>query len=437
VARPHHATPVGSPSRAAATEERSPLIPPLSQPAPPPGRREDRTDAVPPGRHCVEDLSQGAGSALRRARSGSVLRLVRAGGALRRAGGAGRQALRPVGRTPGHRHADCAAADDEAVTAPGRISRRSALTSLTLAGIAGLWGATGDSFVPAYPAGDLRVATGPRGGVYAAYGQGVVAVVRDRLPRLRPAALITQASVQNLRMLAAHRAEVAFSLADAAAAARAGQPPFTGPLDVMALARLYDNCMHLVVRADGPVRTVADLAGRRVAIGSPGSGTELLTLRLLRVAGLDPDRDLTAERINVDVAAPALRERRVDAFFFSGGIPVTAIAGLRVPLRLVDLGRLVPGMRQFGEFYSERTIPGRPYRLGYSTATVGEPNFLMVAADMDERVAYQVTRALFAGRDRLARAHPEGRRLDRAAAIATCPLPLHPGAVRFYREVKR
>jgi TRAP transporter TAXI family solute receptor len=320
---------------------------------------------------------------------------------------------------------------------PPQLSRRTALATVSLAAVAGLGSLDGDSVVPEYPGGLLRLATGPAGGVYSAYGRGIANVVRHRLPRLRVTVLRTQASVQNMHMLAGGTAEVAFCLADAAAAARAGQPPFTAPLDVVALARLYDNYMHLVVRADGPLRTVQDLRGRRVAIGSPGSGTELLTLRLLKVCRIDPDRDIRALRINVDAAAPALGAGKIDAFFFSGGVPVAAIMALTGHLRLLELGELVGGMQRYGEFYSERTIPGRPYRLADPVSTVGEPNFLMVARRMDERVAYQLTKALFAGRDELAAAHPEGRRLDRGAAIATYPLPLHPGAVRYYREVKR
>ena len=320
---------------------------------------------------------------------------------------------------------------------PPQVSRRTALATVSLAAIAGLSSLGGDSVVPPYPSGRLRLATGPTGGVYFAYGRGIANVVRHRLPRLQATVLGTQASVQNMHMLADGTAEAAFCLADAAAAARAGRPPFTRRLDVVALARLYDNYMHLVVRADGPLRTVQDLRGHRVAIGSPGSGTELLTLRLLKVCRIDPDRDIQAQRINVDAAAPALRAGRIDAFFFSGGIPVAAIMALTGHLRLLELGNLVKGMQRFDEFYSERTIPGHPYGLAGPVSTVGEPNYLMVPRAMDERVAYQLTRALFAGRDELAAAHPEGRRLDRGAAIATYPLPLHPGAVRYYREVKR
>lgn len=320
---------------------------------------------------------------------------------------------------------------------PPQVSRRTALTAVSLAALAGLYSLDGDSVVPEYPAGRLRVATGPTGGVYFDYGHGIAAVVRHRLPRLRASVLATQGSAQNMRMLAAGSAEVAFCLADSAAAALAGEPPFGRRLDVVALARLYDNYMHLVVLADGPVRTVQDLRGRRVAIGSPGSGTELLTLRLLAIGRIDPDRDIHALRVNVDVAAPALAAGRIDAFFFSAGVPVSAIEKLNGHLRLIALGGLVKGMRRMGEFYSERTIPARPYRLADPVSTVGEPNFLMVARGMDERVAYQLTKALFAGRDELAAAHPEGRRLDRGVAIATYPLELHPGAVRYYREVKR
>lgn len=123
-----------------------------------------------------------------------------------------------------------------------------------------------------YPAGRLRVATGPLGGVYHAYGRGLAEAVKGELPRLDPEVSATAASVQNLRLVATGQAEVGFALADSAADAVLGRGSFDRPLPVVALARLYDNYMQLVVRADGPVRSIADLRGRRVDLGAAGSG---------------------------------------------------------------------------------------------------------------------------------------------------------------------
>ena len=245
--------------------------------------------------------------------------------------------------------------------------------------------------------------------------------------------------VENLQLVAAGRAEIGFTSADAASDAFEGQPPFTTPLGICALGRIYENYMHLVVRLDRAIAKVADLKGRKVSVGAPASGTELFATRLIPLAGLGI-AELQAERLDPAVAAQAVGQGRLDAMFFSGGIPTAAIADLAriTPIGLVDLGGFVPLLRsRYGEVYVERTIPASAYGLGRSTVTVGVANYLAVADTMDERITYRVTRALFEHRDRLAAAHPEGSRLDRGTAISTLPLPLHPGAARYYREAKQ
>ncbi|OLB80212.1 MAG: hypothetical protein AUI14_07475 [Actinobacteria bacterium 13_2_20CM_2_71_6] len=310
----------------------------------------------------------------------------------------------------------------------------------TLLGVAAATVLAGCSGEPDYPPGQLRIASGGTGGVYNAYAQGVAAVVRAALPRLQATVLATAASIENLQMVAGGRAEVGFTSADAAADAYRGNPPFSAALPVQALGRIYENYLHLVVRLDRAIARVADLRGRKVSVGAPASGTELFATRLLPLVGIDVVRDLKAERLDPNLAADAVGSGRLDAMFFSGGIPTGAIATLarQTPIGLLELGTFVPELRRrYGEVYVERTIPASAYGLEAPTVTVGVANYLVVATAMDERVAYQVTRALFEHRDQLAAAHPEGSRLDRGAAISTPPLPLHPGAARYYREAKR
>jgi uncharacterized protein len=292
---------------------------------------------------------------------------------------------------------------------------------------------------PDYPPGPLRIASGGVGGVYYTYAEGMAAVYRSALPRLHTTVLTTPASVENLRLVAAGSAEIGFSTADAAADAYTGATPFSAPLPVQALGRIYENYLHLVVRLDRHIAAVTDLRGRRVSVGAPASGTELFATRLLPLAGLDIGRDLEAERLDPDVAANAVAGGRLDGMFFSGGIPTRAIADLArtTAVALVELGSFVPRLRSlYGEVYEERTIPVSAYGLAVPTQTVGVSNYLVVARAMDAQVAYAVLRALFEHRDQLAAAHPAGSRLDRGAAINTVPLPLHPGAVRYYREAK-
>jgi len=290
------------------------------------------------------------------------------------------------------------------------------------------------------PSGPLRIATGNTGGVYYEYGQGLVTAVRRDLPRMSPELKVTGASVENLRLLASGDAEVGFTLADSAAAAVRGEAPFSATLPVVALARLYENYLHVVVRDDGPIRELAGLAGRRVSLGAPGSGTELTAVRLLDAIGIDAQRGLSPAQLGVEVSAQRLRSGELDAFFFSGGLPVTAISDLAatVRIRLLDVGGQVAALRlAHGEFYAERTIPVSAYPwLTGAVSTVGVPNYLVVSPTMGEELAYRLTRLLFTHRDILEAAHPEARRLDRGTAIATYPLELHPGAARYYRDAK-
>jgi uncharacterized protein len=281
------------------------------------------------------------------------------------------------------------------------------------------------------------IATGGQGGVYYVYGHGIAGAVRAELPGMRPQVMATAASLDNLRLLAARKADVAFTLADSAALAVRGQSPFSAPQQIRALALLYDNYVHLVVRAGTAIRSLTDLRGRQVSVGASGSGTELIANRLVDLAGLSGA--ITRRRLGIAESAAALRAGQVDAFFFSGGLPTAAIADLARTdaIRLVDLSAYVASMRgRYGEFYFERSIPASTYGLGGETATIGVPNLLVVRADMDDDLAFRLTRLLFTERAALARAHPAARRLNARTGYATYPVELHPGAARYYRDTK-
>jgi uncharacterized protein len=290
-----------------------------------------------------------------------------------------------------------------------------------------------------YQRGPITIATGGRGGVYFAYGQGIAEVVNDRLDGVPATVVSTAASGDNLTMVRDGRAQVGFTLADSAALAVQGKPPFASPVAVRALARLYDNYTHLAVRADSPVKSVADLRGRVVSTGATGSGTELIAVRLLSLNGIDETEGITRRRLNIDESAAALRSGEIEAFFWSGGLPTGAVSALAAatPIRLIDLAEWVDELRRdYGDFYAERTIPSSEYKTEGDIATIGVPNYLVVPASMDEGLAYHLTDVLFSSRARLTRAHEVAQQLDQRSAIATSPVLLHPGALRYYRSAK-
>ncbi|MGH8869123.1 MAG: TAXI family TRAP transporter solute-binding subunit [Actinomycetes bacterium] len=285
------------------------------------------------------------------------------------------------------------------------------------------------------PSGRLRIAAGSAGGIYLAYAHALADVTKREMPGVRPSVLSTSASIENLRLLTDGQAEVAFSLADSAAEAVEGDTPFGRPQPVRALARLYDNYVHLVVPTDSPIRTLADLRGREVSVGPDGSGTELTAARLLTVAGLTQDTRTT--RLGLIDSAEALRTGDVDAFFWSGGLPTPEVTELSQGsgVRLVPLVEMTQQMRnRYGDFYSEATVPASAYGLGESVPTIAVPNYLVVQRSMDDELAYRLTRLLFEQQAALARAHAAGRQLYLRSAISTYPVPLHPGARRYYRQ---
>lgn len=298
----------------------------------------------------------------------------------------------------------------------------------------------GDSSEAPLAAGELRIATGLDGGVYRVYGAELADILSENLQPVRAVAAQTDGSVDNLQRLDARRAEVAFTLADTAALAIAGRAPFTRPVKIVALARLYDDYLQIVVRKDSPVRRIRHLAGRRVSIGARGSGTALEAESILRLPTMDlrGRPAVRKQHLTLKQSTKALADGDIDAFFWSGGLPTEAIEDLRddVPIRLIGLPagtakELDPNL------YSDSEIPRYFYRTGVPVRTVIASNLLAAREDLPDETAYRITRELFEHKKQLEAEHEQAKRLNPRSAIATFPMKLHPGAKRWYREASR
>jgi hypothetical protein len=186
------------------------------------------------------------------------------------------------------------------------------------------------------------------------------------------------------------------------------------------------------------VHEARDLRGLRVSTGSVGSSTELTAGRVLEAVGLNADRDLHRSRLGINDSVAALRSGQIDAFFWSGGIPTFGISELAeaVSIRLVPLGEQVNELRKKYEFYRRAVVTSATYHAVPQAVTIGLPNYLVVAGDLDEKLVYALTRVLFQRRSEIALKVPSGRLLDARSAISTVPIPLHPGAARYYRDTK-
>ncbi|MGY0232017.1 TAXI family TRAP transporter solute-binding subunit [Longispora urticae] len=278
---------------------------------------------------------------------------------------------------------------------------------------------------------ELRIATGPPGAVFREVGTALAEVLGDALPGTRVRAIPTGASVDNLALLDSGDTDLALASLDATVA---GIPAGRAP-HVAAVARLYDSWVQLLVPRASPVGTLADLAGRRVAAGADGSGTRFTTERLLALVGVRAEL-VTA---NQDEAVAALAAGTVDAFFTLTGVPTPAVTRLArmSAVRMVPLGEFVTALNnRFGELYTPATLPSSAYPGVSAAETMTTPNLLLAQPDLPDDLVELVAATLFARRDRIARGHPEANRINTRTGIATGPVPLHPGAVRYFRSVK-
>lgn len=289
----------------------------------------------------------------------------------------------------------------------------------------------------------LSIATGGTGGVYYPYGGALARIYTEQIPGLQVTAEVTGASVDNLKLMQQGRADLAFTLADTLAEAAAGTGPFasSGAVDVKAVAVLYTNVTHLVARAGTGIARVADLRGRVVATGAPGSGTELIADRLLTAAGLDPRADITRHALGASEGAGALKDGKIDALFWSGGLPTPAIQDLAatpgLSLAFVPQSDLLPALwSSFGRaLYREVTLPAGSYRgLTGDVAVVGVANVLVASGRLDADLVERLTRALFESKAALEAAHPEARHLGIPASADAAPIPFHEGATRYFQS---
>ena len=289
----------------------------------------------------------------------------------------------------------------------------------------------------------LSIATGGTGGVYYPYGGAIARIITQHLPGVEATAEVTAASVDNLKLVRDHKSDIGFTLADTLDDAVAGRGAFArkGPVPARVLAVLYDNYTHVVARGATGVARVADLTGKHVSIGAAGGGTELIATRLLRAAGLDPTKDIRPVSLGVAQSVDALKDGKIDAFFWSGGVPTASILDLAgtqgVAWRLIpNDDALGPLTQAYGpSLYSRLVVPRDAYPgLPSDVGVIGVANLLVVHADMPDQLAYDITRLMFEHQADLVSVHREAAHLKPARASTPSPAPFHPGAVRYYRE---
>jgi TRAP transporter TAXI family solute receptor len=289
---------------------------------------------------------------------------------------------------------------------------------------------------------NISIATGGTGGVYYPMGGGLAAVLSKYVPGMQATAEVTGGSVDNLKLIGTDKPYIGFTMADAGLDAFKGEDKFKGhKVPLRTLMVLYPNRMHLVSIEGRGVNKLADLKGKHISTGSPGSATEVMAFRILEAAGMDKDKDLKRERLGVAESVNAMKDNKIDAFFWVGGLPTAAVTDLAntpgTKIKMIDHSEVVAKMNQkYGQLYVEDTIPKSTYKgmeADNKQATV--MNLLVAHADMDDKTAYSIVKTIFERKADLVAVHKEAEnfRLESQKTAAT-PIPFHPGAAKYFAE---
>jgi len=262
------------------------------------------------------------------------------------------------------------------------------------------------------------------------------------VPGMQATAEVTGGSVANLQLIGTGKPYIAMTMTDAALDAFKGEDKFKGKkVPVRTLMIMYPNRMHVVTVEGTGINKFEDLKGKRVSTGSPGSATEVMAFRVIEAAGLDKDRDVRRERLGAAESVNAIKDRKIDAFFWVGGLPTAAVTDLAatpgVKIKMIDHAYLVPAMnKKYGNLYVEDVIPRSTYpgmTADNKQATV--MNILVANENMSEQTAYDIVKTIFDKRQDLIAVHKEAEnfKLENQKQAAT-PIPFHPGAVRYFKE---
>ncbi len=288
----------------------------------------------------------------------------------------------------------------------------------------------------------ISIGTGGTGGVYYPLGGGLAAVISKYVPGVEATAEVTAGSIANLQLIGGGKSDVGFTMADAAWDAYMGYDKFKDhKVALRTLAVFYPNRMHVVTIEGKGIEKFADLKGKRISTGAPASGTEITSMRMMEACGIDPSKDVTRERLSVAESVNALKDRKIDALTWVGGVPTPSITDLAatpgVTIKLIDHAQCADGMRsKYGPMYVKNRILANAYPgEARDTTNIDVWNLLVVPANADEKLVYGITKTLFEKKEELVKVHKDASFLELGnQATGASPIPFHPGAARYYRE---
>jgi uncharacterized protein len=286
----------------------------------------------------------------------------------------------------------------------------------------------------------VNVLSGGQSGVYYPLGVALSQIYAKAIPNARATAQVTKASAENLNLLQAGRGELGFSLGDAVSDAWKGdaEAGFKTKLDKLrGLSATYNNYIQIVANADANIKTLADLKGKRISVGAAKSGTELNARAILKAAGLTYADLGKVEYLPFGESVELMKNRQLDATLQSAGLGVASIRDLATSIKIVVIPVPADVVAKVGDAaYQAAVIPANTYAgQTVDVATAAIPNFLVTHAGVSDELAYQMTKSLYENLDTLYAAHNAAKAIKLENAAKGMPIPLHPGAMRYYKEV--
>src|SRR5712672_3797841 len=289
---------------------------------------------------------------------------------------------------------------------------------------------------------NISIATGGTGGVYYPLGGGMAAVLSKYVSGMQATAEVTGGSVANLQLIGTGKPYLGMTMADATLDAFKGQDKFTGkPVPVRTLMIMYPNRMHVVSIEGTGVTKMSDLKGKRVSTGSGGSATEVMAVRVIEAAGLDKDKDMRRERLGVAESVSALKDRKIDAFFWVGGLPTAAVTDLAatpgMKMKLIDHADTVEKMNaKFGKLYTASTIKAGAYPgIDKDNAIAEVWNIIVTGDKISNADAYAIVKTLVEKKADIVAVHKEAESFSLDNQVQErSPIPFHPGALKYFKE---
>ncbi len=286
----------------------------------------------------------------------------------------------------------------------------------------------------------INVLTGGTSGVYYPMGVALSQIVGKVMPGAKASVQATKASAENLNLLQAGRGEVGFTLGDALSDAWKGdvEAGFSAPLKKLrGLGGVYPNYIQIVASAESGIKTLADLKGKRISVGAPKSGTELNARAVLKAAGLSYKDFAKVEYLPFGESVELMKNRQLDVTLQSAGLGVSALRDLSVSMKIVVVEVPADVVAKVGDAaYQPAIIPANTYEgQTKDVPSIAIQNFLVTHEGVSADTVYTMTKALWENLDALAAAHAAGKSVKKENALKGMPLPLHPGAEKYYREV--